>query len=127
MWKFSVSNQILTQTSLKQKAQKSFFCKNLKTQVSFSPNFSLKFPDDVNILKKNSFCQSRLNLNSSCSLTNIALQFYSLINIGIDLSSVENELQYLSYTIVYISTSEHLGAVTRILVGHLVFKKSGDL
>ena len=55
-------------------------------------------------LRKNSFYQSELNLNSSRSLTDSALQFYSLVNIGIDVSSVEDELQHLRHTSLLVNT-----------------------
>ena len=40
--------------------------------------------------EKNSFYQSELNLNPDSSLTDIALQMYSLVNTGIDVSSVKD-------------------------------------
>ena len=70
------------------------------TKFLFETAVQLKnqLPDNMKILKKIA------SINSSCSLTDIALQLYSLVNIGIDVSSLEDKLQHLHHTSLLVNT-----------------------
>lgn len=69
-----------------------------------------RLPDNVKILKKVGSIDpaSILNLSSSRSLTDIAVQFRSLGNVGIDVSGVEDEWQRLRHTSLSVNDSTPL-------------------